>query len=159
MRERDGAPVSTDVRHARHPAQRGILERRPRGATIDAARCVASSSTSSATTAADAAAGALERARRGRLLLVEEEDLGEDLWWDAARRREGVAARADGAQRAEDGAHFSVDEGEGGAVRERGGRHLLYDVVDEDEARLDGVGPVPGGSGVGDEPVSRFHQG
>lgn len=88
--------------------------------------------------------------------MVEEEDLGEDLWWDAARRREGVAARADGAQRAEDGVHFSVDEGEGSAVRERGGRHLLYDVVDEDEARLDGVGPVSGGSGVGDERVSRL---
>jgi hypothetical protein len=28
---------------------------------------------------------------------------------------------------------------------------LLYDVVDEDEARLDGVGPVSGGSWVGDE--------
>jgi hypothetical protein len=33
---------------------------------------------------------------------------------------------------------------------------LLHDVVDEDEARLDGVGPVSGGSEVGDERISGF---
>jgi hypothetical protein len=137
VRERDDAPVSTDVRDARHPAQRGILERRSRGPTTTAPRCIAPSSST----------GAVEEGHGGRLL-VEEEYLGEDLGWDAARRGEGVAACADGAQRAEYGGHFAVDEVEGFAVRKRGRRYLLYDVVDEDEARLDGVGPVSGGPGV-----------
>ena len=107
MLERDDAPMSTDVRDAGHPAQRGALERVSRGTV---GRGVVD-------------ADAVQQGRRG--LLVEEEDLGEDLRWDAAGRREGVAAGADSAQRASDGGHFAIDEVEGCGVCEGGGWDLL----------------------------------
>jgi hypothetical protein len=81
-------------------------------------------------------------------LLVEEEDLAEDLGWDATGGREGVAAGTDRAQGATDGGHFSIDEVEGCRVCKGGGKDVLQDVVDEGNARLDGIGPILGGSGA-----------
>lgn len=81
-------------------------------------------------------------------MLVEEENLAEDLGWDAAGGREGVAAGTDLAQRATDGSHLCVDEVKRCRVGEGGGWDLLEDVVDDCNARLDGIGPVLGGSGA-----------
>lgn len=81
-------------------------------------------------------------------MLVEEEYLAEDLGWDAAGGREGVAAGADLAQCATDGGHLCIDEVKRCRVCEGRGRDLLEDVVDEGNACLDGIGPVLGGSGA-----------
>jgi hypothetical protein len=48
--------------------------------------------------------------------LVDEENLGKDFHWDAAGRREGVAAGANRMQRALDGPHLAFDEVEGCGV-------------------------------------------
>ena len=108
--------------------------------------------------------------------LVDEENLGKDFHWDAAGRREGVAAGANRMQRALD-LNEVVREALGGRAVDFAFSYIVFqhipsrEVIDnfvrdvfallrpgglfkfqvqghpEDESRLDGVGPVLGRSG------------
>ena len=132
MIQRDGAPMTTDVRDGGHPSKRGISKR-----VSSFRRGVA-----------DDGAGAIGNVRTCGEVLVEEKYFAEDLGWDATSGREGVAAGTDLAQCATDGSHLCIDEVKRFRVCKGRGRDLLEDVVDEGNACLDGIGPVLGRSGA-----------
>jgi len=133
MIQRDGAPVTTDVRDGGHPSKRSI----PKRVSSFCRRRVADDGT-----------GAIGDVRTCGKVLVEEEYLAEDLGRDATGGSEGVAAGTDLAQCATDGGHLCIDEVKRCRVCKGRGRDLLEDVVDEGNACLDGIGPVSGGSGA-----------
>lgn len=106
MIECDGAPMPAYVRDGGHPPKRRIPKRMTSFRESVAGR---------------AGGGALGDIRACGEVLVEEENLAEDLGWDAAGGREGVAAGTDLAQRATDGGHLCVDEVKRCRVGEGGG--------------------------------------